>query len=104
MKTKCPTCNAPAKMTWSGLELVANTGDETLAEKHYQYCPPYKEGNFRAEWNDSDWWTIFYTKDGNSKAEIWLCIEGEESDTKAKQIADAFNMMIAINAEPTCEG
>lgn len=38
MKTeKCPTCGAPAKMTWSGLDLVAETGDETLAQKHYEY-------------------------------------------------------------------
>lgn len=37
--TKCPTCNAPAKMTWSGLDLVAESGDETLASKHYEYRP-----------------------------------------------------------------
>lgn len=36
---KCPTCNAPAKMTWSGLDLVAESGDETLASKHYEYQP-----------------------------------------------------------------
>ena len=37
--TKCPTCNAPSKMTWSGLDLVAETGDETLASKHYEFEP-----------------------------------------------------------------
>lgn len=37
--TKCPTCNAPAKMTWSGLDLVAESGDETLASKHYEFEP-----------------------------------------------------------------
>lgn len=36
---KCPTCGAPAKMTWSGLDLVAESGDETLASKHYEYQP-----------------------------------------------------------------
>lgn len=36
---KCPTYNAPAKMTWSGLDLVAESGDETLASKHYEYQP-----------------------------------------------------------------
>lgn len=33
----CPTCSAPCKISWSGLELVANTGDESLASKHYHF-------------------------------------------------------------------
>lgn len=37
--TKCPTCNAPSKMTWSGLDLVTESGDETLASKHYEFDP-----------------------------------------------------------------
>lgn len=32
---KCPECGGPCKMEWSGLDLVSNTGDETLASKHY---------------------------------------------------------------------
>lgn len=34
---ECPTCGAPSTMSWSGLELVENSGDETLAAKHYQH-------------------------------------------------------------------
>lgn len=34
----CPTCGAPAHITWSGLDLVAESGDETLAERHYEYA------------------------------------------------------------------
>jgi len=37
---KCPTCNAPVKISWSGLDLVEQTGDENLATKHYTYQAP----------------------------------------------------------------
>lgn len=33
---KCPTCGGDAVFSWSGLDLVANTGDETLASKTYE--------------------------------------------------------------------
>ena len=33
---KCPTCGGDAMMGWSGLELVANSGDETLATQYYK--------------------------------------------------------------------
>lgn len=33
---ECPTCGAASTMSWSGLELVENSGDETLASKHYK--------------------------------------------------------------------
>lgn len=33
---KCPTCGGDCTMSWSGLDLVSNTGDETLAQKHYK--------------------------------------------------------------------
>jgi hypothetical protein len=38
MKTiqKCPTCGTDCHIEWSGLELVENTGDETLATKTYK--------------------------------------------------------------------
>lgn len=36
----CPECGGPCTMTWSGLELVENTGDETLATKHYHSKAP----------------------------------------------------------------
>lgn len=36
---KCPTCGAPATFEWQGLELVAESGDETLASKVYKYAP-----------------------------------------------------------------
>lgn len=31
----CPTCGTLCNIEWSGLELVENTGDETLATKNY---------------------------------------------------------------------
>ena len=31
----CPTCGTLCNITWSGLDLVENTGDETLATKNY---------------------------------------------------------------------
>lgn len=34
---KCPTCGAPANFEWSGLDLVAESGDETLASKSYKF-------------------------------------------------------------------
>ena len=37
IKERCPTCNAPVTVSWAGLELVENTGDETLATKCYSY-------------------------------------------------------------------
>ena len=33
----CPECGAPCTLSWSGLDLVENTGDETLATKHYEF-------------------------------------------------------------------
>lgn len=35
-KEKCPTCGTQCDVTWQGLELVENTGDETLASKSYK--------------------------------------------------------------------
>lgn len=32
---KCPTCGTECNIEWYGLELVENTGDETLASKSY---------------------------------------------------------------------
>jgi hypothetical protein len=31
----CPNCGALCTISWSGLDLVENTGDETLATKNY---------------------------------------------------------------------
>lgn len=42
-QTKCPTCGTPCTTTWSGLELVDYTGDETLATKHYHPLPAFEE-------------------------------------------------------------
>lgn len=39
---KCPECGGPCTMEWSGLDLVANTGDETLASKYYTAIIPEK--------------------------------------------------------------
>jgi len=39
IKQKCPTCGAPTEMKWSGLELVEQSGDETLASKFYKFLP-----------------------------------------------------------------
>jgi hypothetical protein len=33
----CPICQAPCVVGISGLALVENTGDETLASKHYKF-------------------------------------------------------------------
>lgn len=45
---KCPTCGAPVTFEWQGLELVAESGDETLASKVYKYAqastPPINDG------------------------------------------------------------
>lgn len=38
----CPTCGSECTTSWSGLELVENTGNETLAQMHYHYDNPYK--------------------------------------------------------------
>ena len=34
---KCPTCGAPSETQWYGLDLVAESGDETLASKGYKH-------------------------------------------------------------------
>lgn len=34
---KCPMCGAPTNMTLSGLDMVSNSGDESLASKNYEY-------------------------------------------------------------------
>lgn len=37
----CPTCGTECTTSWAGLDLVANTGDETLATKCYHpFTPP----------------------------------------------------------------
>jgi hypothetical protein len=35
-KENCPTCRTECLAQWYGLELVENTGDETLASKGYE--------------------------------------------------------------------
>ena len=39
----CPTCGTLCQITWAGLELVENTGDETLATKCYNPLPSFEE-------------------------------------------------------------
>jgi hypothetical protein len=39
MKEKCPTCGTLCEVKWHGLDLVAESGDETLASKSYK---PYE--------------------------------------------------------------
>lgn len=46
LQDKCPTCGGNVNVSWSGLELVQNTGDETLASKHYTTIPSFNEIEF----------------------------------------------------------
>lgn len=41
--TPCPTCGSPCTISWSGLDMVENSGDETLATKNYHPLPSYEE-------------------------------------------------------------
>lgn len=47
----CPECGSPCRIEWSGLELVENTGDETLATKHYR---PVGDTYISAYWKDQN--------------------------------------------------
>lgn len=40
VKAPCPTCHAPAEFRWLCLDLVAATGDETLASRRYRELAP----------------------------------------------------------------
>jgi hypothetical protein len=51
---------------------------------------PKEELIYTANWDDSDWWTISQVG-ADGKHKVWLCIEGDQHDTKAKIIADALN-------------
>jgi hypothetical protein len=39
----CPTCGTICNVQWHGLDLVENTGDETLASKSYTPVQPEPE-------------------------------------------------------------
>lgn len=46
---QCPTCGAPCKKQWHGLELVELTGDETLASKSYKHIQPQSANTRKIE-------------------------------------------------------
>lgn len=69
---KCPTCNAPVKMTWGGLDLVEQSGDETLATKHYEFIDPI--GNV----DDGDELKFLYN----------LCDHADMDDDETQELID----------------
>ena len=60
---KCPTCGAPAKMTWSGLDLVAESGDETLASKHYIHLTKEEVAIGFLEWINENRYSKYWGSD-----------------------------------------
>lgn len=49
-KEQCPACGAPCTTSWIGLDLVENTGDETLAHRVYKYEPPALSQPVQTDW------------------------------------------------------
>lgn len=60
---QCPTCGTKCRIEWSGLDLVANSGDETLATK--TYIPLVESEPKEVELTDAEIEKEFYRRRGN---------------------------------------
>lgn len=102
---ECPTCGTLCNVTWSGLDLVENTGDETLASKCYTPDGGLEEmvAELRAE-NErlkNDLLDALDLKNGNGPTVLtMLANERDALAASHKELVEALEQLMSFQNGP----